>query len=146
MIFLTKFWFKNLQSAPSVKENKLLLSNFCIPKCRTFFHFFTVYSCRLFYFLIFKEWFLYFFPNLYEWELRLWKTMLFHDKLKSYFLVYIYWIASSGITKIYIFSKYFWSPCSTDENHFDFVFLLGSLTTSIWYHVDVLLKTCLSVK
>lgn len=54
-------------------------------------------------------------------DVILWKTMLFDKHYQSYFLV-SYWIASLGITKIYIFSKYFWSPCSTDDNHYSFVF------------------------
>lgn len=60
------------------------------------------------------------------WNVILWKTVLFHDKLKSYFLVYILKSIIRNYKNMYIFSKYFWSPCSTDENHFDFVFLLGS--------------------
>lgn len=54
-------------------------------------------------------------------DVILWKTMLFDKHYQSFFLV-SFWIASLGITKIYIFSKYFWSPCSTDDNHYSFVF------------------------
>lgn len=106
-----------------------------------------VYSLRLFYFLIslFLPKFIWMRIETKHGMLYFGKQYYFMINLKAIFL-YTYWIASSGITKIYIFSKYFWSPCSTDENYFDFVFLLGSLTTSIWYHVDVLLKTCSSVK
>lgn len=50
------------------------------------------------------------------------KQYYFMINSKAIFL-YTYRIASLGITKIYIFSKYFWSPCSTDENHFDFFFV-----------------------
>lgn len=58
-------------------------------------------------------------------DVILWKTILF-NKLKVVFL-YTYWISSSGITKKYILTKYLWSPCSTDETQFAFVFcfLLG---------------------
>lgn len=96
------------------------------------FSFFSpVYSSRLFYFLIFKEWFLFISSQIYmnenwdkAWNIILWKTVLFHDKLKSYFLVYILNSIIRNYKNMYIFSKYFWSPCSTDENHFDF-FVVG---------------------
>lgn len=88
-------------------------------------------------------------------DVILWKTMLFDKHYQSYFLV-SYWIASLGITKIYIFSKYFWSPCSTDDNHYSFVFCwvlffqwpqaFGITLMYFWKHVRLSNKKSLVCK
>lgn len=88
-------------------------------------------------------------------DVILWKTMLFDKHYQSFFLV-SYWIASLGITKIYIFSKYFWSPCSTDDNHYSFVFCwvlffqwpqaFGITLMYFWKHVRLSNKRSLVCK
>lgn len=100
-----------------------LLSIFCIPKCRTVFLFFPLYipaACFIFWFLrndFFISSQIYMNENWDKaWNVILWKTVLFHDKLKSYFLVYILNSIIRNYKNIHLFKvflvsmQYRWKP------------------------------------
>lgn len=100
-----------------------LLSMFCIPKCRTDFLFFPLYipaACFIFWFLrndFFISSQIYMNENWDKaWNIILWKTVLFHDKLKSYFLVYILNSIIRNYKNIHLFKvflvsmQYRWKP------------------------------------
>lgn len=96
-----------------------LLSIFCIPKCRTVF--LPPPPCIFLPLVLFSDFFIssqiYMNENWDKaWNVILWKTVLFHDKLKSYFLVYILNSIIRNYKNIHLFKvflvsmQYRWKP------------------------------------